>query len=310
MAVQQLSGKRILVTGATGWVAGPVATALAADNEVFGAARFKDPAQREPLEAAGVHTVSIDLGGGKFDEVPADLDYVLHFAVAKVPTWAEAFAANAHGSAQLMYTAAERSSHLAGFLHCSSTAVYLPTDHEPVAEDGPLGDSHAPMGMPTYSISKIAGEVLVADAAKRTGTPTVIARLSVPYGDAYGWMTFHVMMMEHGMKVPVHVDAPSSYAPIHEVDILASIPYLLAQASTDAPAFNWGGNEIVSIEEWCGMIAGMTGLTAEFEPTTATVPAIVPDVSKLLATGFTPTIGIEAGLRRQLQTMRPDLLKA
>lgn len=308
--MEQISGKRVLVTGVTGWVAGPVATALAADNEVFGAARFKDAAQREPLEAAGVHTVSVDLGAGRLDEVPADLDYVLHFAVAKVPTWAEAFAANAHGSASLLYTAAERSSNLAGFLHCSSTAVYLPTTHDPVREDGPLGDSHAPMGMTTYSISKIAGEVLVADAAERSGTPTVIARLSVPYGDRYGWMTFHVMMMEHGMKVPVHVDAPSSFAPIHDVDIQASIPYLLAQATPDAPAFNWGGDEVVSIEEWCGMIADMTGLTAAFEPTTATVPAIVPDVSKLLATGFRPSVGIAEGLRRQLQTMRPDLLKA
>lgn len=309
MTIEQLSGKKILVTGVTGWVAGPVATDLAATNEVYGAARFAKAEQREPLEGAGVHTVSIDLGAGRFDEVPADLDYVLHFAVAKVPTWEAAFAANAHGSAQLLYTAAERSSQLQGFLHTSSTAVYLPTNHEPIPEDGPLGDSHSAMGMPTYSISKIAGEVLIKDAAKRTGIPTVIGRLSVPYGDTYGWMSFHLMMMEHGMKVPVHVDAPSSYAPIHHVDILASVPYLLAQASTDVPAFNWGGNEIVSVEEWSAQIGELTGLTAEFEPTTAMVPAVVPDMTKLWSTGFTPSISFAEGLRRQVQTMRPDLLK-
>lgn len=309
-AVDQLTGKKILVTGVTGWVGGPVATDLAATSEVYGAARFADAAQREPFEAAGVRTISVDLGAGRLDEVPADLDYVLHFAVAKVPNWADAFAANAHGSAELLYTAAARSSRLQAFLHCSSTAVYLPTSHDPIAEDGPLGDSHSAMGLPTYSISKIAGEVLIADAAKRTGIPTVIGRLSVPYGDNYGWMAFHLMMMERGMKVPVHVDAPSSYAPIHHVDILASIPYLLAQASTTAPAFNWGGNEVVSVEEWCRQLGDLTGLTPEFEPTTATVPAVVPDMSKLWATGFTPTMTIADGLRRQLQTMRPDLLKA
>ena len=91
--MEQLSGKKILVTGVTGWMAGPVASDLAKDNEVYGAARFKDASQREPLEAAGVHTISVDLGEGRFDEVPADLDHVLHFAVSKVPSWADAFAA-------------------------------------------------------------------------------------------------------------------------------------------------------------------------------------------------------------------------
>ena len=46
-------------------------------NKVYGAARFKDASQREPLEAPGVHTVSVDLGAGRFDEVPAGLDLVL-----------------------------------------------------------------------------------------------------------------------------------------------------------------------------------------------------------------------------------------
>ena len=41
-----------------------------------------------------------------------------------------------------------------------------------------------------------------------SGCPTVIARLSVPYGDAYGWMLFHLMMMERDIPVPVHVDQP------------------------------------------------------------------------------------------------------
>ena len=48
MAVESLTGKRILVTGVTGWLAGPLAISLAAaGNEVFGAARFADPVQRD-----------------------------------------------------------------------------------------------------------------------------------------------------------------------------------------------------------------------------------------------------------------------
>ena len=126
--MDQITGKNILVTGATGWVAGPVAIALAANgNTVYGAARFTDATAREPLEAAGVKTISIDLAKQRFDEIPDDVDLVLHFAVAKTQDFDLALAANGDGSAALM----EKCQGAEAFLHCSSTAVYEPEDHSP-----------------------------------------------------------------------------------------------------------------------------------------------------------------------------------
>ncbi|MFM1751283.1 MAG: hypothetical protein RL119_245 [Actinomycetota bacterium] len=307
----RISNKRILVTGVTGWVAGPLAISLAAQgNTVFGAARFPDPAGRETWEQAGVNTISIDLEKGRFDEVPHDLDLVLHFAVAKSSSFEQAFAANAYGSADLLEIAAQRSDALK-FFHCSSTAVYEPKDHEPRRETDLLGDSHRPMpGMPTYSISKIAGEVLVTHTAKRLGVPAVIARLNVPYGDNYGWMAFHLMMMERDIPVPVHVNQPTSYTPIHADDIARSIPYLLEFASDPADIVNWGGDQVVSIEQWCEEMGRLTGLSATFNPTTATIASIVPDLSKLHEAGFKTQVDWRDGIRRQIAHMRPDLLKA
>ena len=51
-----LTGQRVLVTGATGQVARPIAEQLNAGNEVWTAARFRDEQARAELEAAGVHT--------------------------------------------------------------------------------------------------------------------------------------------------------------------------------------------------------------------------------------------------------------
>lgn len=308
--IAPITGSKILVTGATGWVAGPLASSLAAaGNEVYGAARFKDASAREPLEQQGVRTVSIDLAKGRLDEVPADLDLVLHFAVAKANDFELAFAANAEGSANLMEVAASRSDRLRGFFHCSSTAVYEPKDHEPRVETDLLGDSHRPMpGMPTYSISKIAGEVMVKYMAKRLGLPTVIARLNVPFGDTYGWMLFHLMMMERKMPVPVHVNQPTTYTPIHAIDIARSIPYLLTFASTPAGIVNWGGDEIAGIEDWCEEMGRLTGLTPEFAPTEQTIAAIIPDLAKLHSSGFRSSIGWREGIRRLVSTSRPDLL--
>ena len=305
-----LTGKRILVTGVTGWVAGPLAASLAAaGNTVYGAARFPDPDKRAPFEAAGVRTVSLDLADSRFDEVPA-VDLVLHFAVLKTDDYALSFAANAHGSADLMTAANDVAGGIEAFFHCSSTAVYAPAGLTPLTETSPLGDSHGMMhGMRTYSIAKIGAEVCVAHEAKRLGVPTVIARLNVPYGDTYGWPLFHLMMMERSIPIPVPLEVPSGYNPIHADDICASIPFLLGLASASAPRVNWGGPDVVAVQDWCEEMGRLTGLTPAYNPTAATIQSVVVDTSRFQQTGFVPSVPWREGFRRLVATSRPDLLQ-
>ena len=97
-----LTGSRIVVTGATGQVALPVARALAAENDVTAVARFKDAAKRSVLDAAGVRCVSADLTSGDLSDVPADVDYVLNFAVVKSGKWDLDLAGNAEAAALLL----------------------------------------------------------------------------------------------------------------------------------------------------------------------------------------------------------------
>ena len=104
--------------------------------------------------------------------------------------------------------------------------------------------------MPTYSISKIAAEAVVRTTCRIFAVPTTIARLNVPYGGNGGWPAFHLEMMLAGRPVPVHPNGPSRFNPIHEDDIVAMVPRLLAAASVPATIVNWGGDEETSIEEW------------------------------------------------------------
>lgn len=107
------------------------------------------------------------------------------------------------------------------FLHCSSAAVYNPPDDEPRTESAALGDSHKHL-FATYSISKIAGEVVARTMARVLELPTVIARLNVPYGDNGGWPFYQMEMLLAGVPIPVPPGGPAQYNPIHEDDVIAT----------------------------------------------------------------------------------------
>jgi nucleoside-diphosphate-sugar epimerase len=288
-------------------VAEPLACSLAADNEVYGAARFSDAGARERLEAAGIHCVPVDLATGDVGGLPQDAEYVLNFAVAKTNDWNRDLDANAGGVASLM----EHHQAARAFLHCSSTAVYQPDGHHPFAEGDRLGDNHGVWAfMQTYSIAKIAAEATARWAARRFALPTTIARLSVPYGDRGGWPAIHLEMMLNGSAIPVHVDAPSVYHPIHEDDILAMLPRLLIAAAVPPTVVNWGGSEAVSIEEWCAYLGDMTGLEPVFKPTGHTIESVAIDVTRMHELVGRTTVEWKDGLRRMVRARHPELLDA
>jgi UDP-glucuronate 4-epimerase len=293
----------IVVTGVTGQVARPLALALAKDNRVVGAARFNDAAAREELVAAGVDCVRVDLANGDVGALPEDADYVLNFAVMKSNDWEADLAANSGGLAYLM----EHHRRARGFLHCSSTAVYKPDGHHEFAEHDPLGDNHGVWSfLRTYSISKIAAEGTARWGANRFALPTTIARLSVPYGDHGGWPAIHLHMLLNGHAVPVHVDAPSMYNPLHADDIAAMVPRLLAVASVPAVTVNWGGSVAVSIEEWCAYLAELTGTEARFEPTEHTIDSVQIDTTRMHELIGRTTVPWREGMRRMAKALHPD----
>ena len=301
----RIEGRTIVVTGATGQVGEPVALALAADNEVVAGARFKDEAARDRLETAGIRCVSIDLSQGDVAGLPSHADYVFNFAVAKSNQWERDVDANAGGVAWLM----DHHRQARAFVHCSSTAVYKPLGHHVFGEEDELGDNHGVWPfLRTYSISKIAAEGAARWASRRYELPTTIARLSVPYGDRGGWPAIHLEMMRNGSAVPVHEDAPSVYHPLHEDDIVAMLPGLVAAAAVPATTVNWGGEDGVSIEEWCAYLGELTGLEATFTSTTATIDSVQIDLTRMHELVGTPTVGWRDGFRRMVAARHPELL--
>ena len=304
MSPAPLTGARILVTGVTGQVAGPLARNLvAAGNTVFGTSRFADPAAKAAFEAEGIVPVTIDLETASFDEIPDGLDYVINMAVAKSNDFDRDLAANAEGVAFLM----ERVKGVKAFFHCSSCAVYEPNGHVSHKETDELGDNHRAMGfMATYSISKIAAESAVKYASRRFDVPAVIARLDVPYGPTHGWPAMMVTLAKMGIPTTISADAPNTHCFLHDRDMLTSLPYLLEQADVPPPIYNWCAPELVSIEDWTAELTKLTGVEIPLVVSEQCIPPNPVDASKLLGLGWTPEVDWRDGFREMCATCFPE----
>jgi nucleoside-diphosphate-sugar epimerase len=296
---------KILITGPTGQVAFPLARVLARTHEVWGLARFRDPRDRERLEAVGVCCAAGDLAEGRFDGLPRDFDQVLNFAVAKSGNFDRDLAANAEGLGLLMMHC--RSAR--ALLHCSSTAVYQPAGHRPLAEDHPLGDNHR-VFLPTYSLSKIAAESMARFVARGLGIPTTIARLNVPYGDGGGWPAIHLEQILAGSPIAVSPEAPNLYNPIHEDDIAAMLPRLLEIASVPATVVNWAGSAQASIEEWCGYLGSLVGREPRFAVTDRTITSVAVDVTRMHQRVGETKVPWRDGMRRMVRARHPEIALA
>jgi nucleoside-diphosphate-sugar epimerase len=256
-----LSGQKILVTGPAGQIAFPLASTLARANDVWGLARFTDPASREKVESAGIRPFAGDLASGDFAGLPDDFDYVLHLATFRNGglDYDEAMRVNAEGTQLLLaHCRASRA-----VLVMSTFEVYKPqSDPQHVyVESDPLGDSNS-LFDPTYSVSKIAQEAVARSCARAYGLPVVIARMNASYGDNGGLLTYHLDWILSGQPVVVKWD-PAMYSPIHEDDIYGQTEALLAAASVPATVVNWAGDEPVAAQEWCAVMGELTGVAPQ-----------------------------------------------
>jgi nucleoside-diphosphate-sugar epimerase len=95
--------------------------------------------------------------------------------------------------------------------------------------------------------------------AEEFGIPTIIGRMNVAYGRGGGIPYQHMELILAGKPVTIRED-PLRYSPIHESDIVGHMDGLLAAAVAAAPIVNFGGDEVVTAQQWCRLLGQLGGI--------------------------------------------------
>lgn len=300
--------KKILITGATGQVARPVAEALAAQNEVWAIGRFGARGVEDDLRAKGVRTWRWNMGRDSLDGLPCDFTHVLHSAVHRGEDgdFDTAIEVNTVAVGQLMM-------HCRGaeaFLYVSTGALYARQELDHLyAETDPIdGVAH---WLPAYPVAKIASEGAVRAFAATLGLRTVIARLNVAHGPhGHGGMPVLLYrQMLAGKPIPIPHKGQNWASLIHTDDLVRQVPLLWEAASVPALTLNWGGDEAVGIQDCLEYIAVITGVEARFERSDVTRETFAFDNTKRRAAIGDCSVSWKDGVRRTIEAHFPGVVK-
>lgn len=262
-----LTDEKILITGITGMVATPLAQFLAQHNQVWGIARFQDPAQRRHYEAMGITTRAVDIGSGDFSELPTDFTYVLHLSWlrAGLPELQQAIRTNVEGPGLLLQHCRKAKAALV----MSGMGVYSPHP-DPwhlFHEDDPIGRG-ATAYAPTSPATKLGVEAVARFCARAFDLPVVIPRLNTYFGTQRCMPAMVIRSVLAGETLPAPHD-PNPQSPIHIEDMKWQLEALLGSAGKNALITNWCGDETLPTQDWARWAAEYAGTQARLAVKTA-----------------------------------------
>ncbi len=287
-----LTGKRVLVTGASGLVAFPVAAELAKDNEVFALARWSDPAQQRLMEETGAKAVKFDLADKDLSSLP-DVDVVINYAVLPPNFGNMAYDVNTGATGRL----ARRYRDAEAFVHGSTGSLYEYQGERPLTEDDPYGLHSAGEN---YAASKIGAEYLIKHLSEDYELPVTIIRIFSFYGPRGGGVTQRIDQVARGEPVSVYPGVRNVHTPLYEDDYVEKTIQCAGIARVGAEVVNVGGTEAVTTQEYCEIAGEILGKKPIFVENGKSWP-IWADTTKMVRLMGPNKVSVREGIRRTLE---------
>ena len=130
--------------------------------------------------------------------------------------------------------------------------------------------------------------------------------MNAAYGDNGGLPAMLVGPILAGHPLPI-LEGHSICSPIHEDDIFAHTPGLLAAARTPATITNWGGDQPVDLRDMARYIGEQVGKDVEFVYSDDGIHQYNLDATRRSELAGPCSVDWQDGVRRMLAARHPDL---
>jgi NAD dependent epimerase/dehydratase len=308
----EINGKRVLVTGADGFIGSHLAEALVARGATVTAlAQYNSFNYWGWLEESPfldrMKVVTGDVRDSHFClGLTRDIDVVFHLA-ALIPIPYSYLApdsfvdTNVKGTLYMLQAA--RANGVSRFIQTSTSEVYGTAQYVPIDEKHPLS-AQSP-----YSATKIGADAIATSFYNSFDTPVVIVRPFNTYGprqSARAVIPTIVSQLSAGSESISLGDLTTTRDFTYVEDTARGFIAVAEMAGGLGEVFNIGSNREITVGAILDLIAGIMGrkVTASVEqerirPKKSEVLRLRCDTSKLMsATGFAPVVSLEEGLRR------------
>jgi nucleoside-diphosphate-sugar epimerase len=248
-----LRGQTVLVTGATGFLGGALALALAAEGVIV-RALVRRPGRDAHLRAVpNISVVPGDLTQPHtLAEAVTGCQVVFHAGAALWGSLGAQMAANRDGTRHLAEASADAG--VGRFVHVSTVSVYGYKNRGEVTEATPPAPGHDP-----YGISKLAAERALGEVAQVRGLVISLVRPGMIYGPRSGMWTGQMFRVARRRPTVFIGDGRGSCYPIHVDDVVGLARLLATHPAAGGQVFNCTPDPSPTWREFLGAYARLAG---------------------------------------------------